>query len=286
MQPRHQILAGHSAGWRGGVLLLLGGWMAVAGAQPLPPTVPVRPLPVPGQLVSPGANPSGGLVFDAEAKEYRARRGEVTAHYEFYFTNTAPDTITINSVSSSCGCTTAQLPPMPWKLMPGEVGKIPVTLNFGGRAGLVVKTVTVHSSAGVKTLQVRADVPDFAALQRAERLHHQQVARTNRQAVFHGDCARCHLPSPDLMGAALYAAACQICHDAAERAPMVADLRALPHPTGRQHWQVWISGGKPGSLMPAWARSHGGPLTEEQVASLVANLQDAVGRSPLVGRVR
>jgi len=53
---------------------------------------------------------------------------------------------------------------------------------------------------------------------------------------------------------------------------MVPDLSKLKMATNREFWRNWITYGKPGSLMPAFAASQGGPLTDMQIASLAAYL--------------
>ena len=61
---------------------------------------------------------------------------------------------------------------------------------------------------------------------------------------------------------------------------MVPDLHNLNHSTDRIFWRVWISKGKVGSLMPAFARTEGGPLSDEQIASLVDYLAENVPSRP------
>jgi hypothetical protein len=56
---------------------------------------------------------------------------------------------------------------------------------------------------------------------------------------------------------------------------MVPDLNNLKVPTNREFWRTWITYGKPGTLMPAFAGSQGGPLTDMQIASLAAYLNAA-----------
>jgi len=88
---------------------------------------------------------------------------------------------------------------------------------------------------------------------------------------------KCHFePAKGKMSADLYAAACAICHEANPRATMVSNLHALNHPTDYAYWKQWITNGKPGSLMPAFAAQQGGPLTEEQIDSLAKTLAMAV----------
>jgi mono/diheme cytochrome c family protein len=49
----------------------------------------------------------------------------------------------------------------------------------------------------------------------------------------------------------------------------------LTAPTSHEFWRTWITYGKPGSLMPAFATSQGGPLTDMQIASLASYLDAA-----------
>jgi len=73
-------------------------------------------------------------------------------------------------------------------------------------------------------------------------------------------------------GKLLYDADCAICHEGEHRATMVPDLHALKVPTNPEFWKTWISHGKAFTLMPAFAKSDGGPLSEMQIASLAVYL--------------
>ena len=57
---------------------------------------------------------------------------------------------------------------------------------------------------------------------------------------------------------------------------MVPDLAKLNHPTNEEHWRKWIRSGRVGSMMPAFAKAEGGPLTDEQVDSLVKFLMESI----------
>ncbi len=97
-----------------------------------------------------------------------------------------------------------------------------------------------------------------------------QLAARDRQAVFKGDCASCHVtPGIGKTGGELYTAVCGVCHEAEHRSTMVPDLRNLPHPTDAEYWHAWIVNGKAGSLMPAFLDTVGGPLTKGQIDSVV-----------------
>jgi mono/diheme cytochrome c family protein len=110
-----------------------------------------------------------------------------------------------------------------------------------------------------------------------------QIAVADRQAVFKGDCARCHAdPGSGKQGRGLYLSVCGVCHEAEHRASMVPNLRALPHPTDADHWSNWIRHGKAGTLMPAFSPTEGGPLSEEQITSLVKYLTENIPSRPAV----
>jgi len=177
----------------------------------------------------------------------------------------------------------AQLPTLPWKVVSGTNGQIPITMNLAGKGGVVFKTITVNTDRGWKVLTVKTTIlpPPATAMTVADRERNTQLAKADRQAVFKDDCARCHVePAIGKMGKELFTAACGICHEGEHRATMVPDLHALPHETNAEFWKIWIAHGKVGSLMPAFAQTDGGPLSDQQIASLVDYLAKAVPSKP------
>src|SRR5581483_6130270 len=108
-----------------------------------------------------------------------------------------------------------------------------------------------------------------------------QLASLDRQQVFKGECATCHVqPLGNKMGAELFHEACGICHFAERRASMVPELVTAREPRDAAFWRKWITDGKENSLMPAFAKKHGGPLTDEQIESLVAFALEALPTQP------
>lgn len=242
------------------------------------------------------AVPSGGaadfpdaLLFDGTSKELNVETGATNAVFGFAFTNAAPGQVVIESVRTSCGCTVAKVPTLPWVIPPGGDGEFSVTLDLRGKRGTVTKSVFVNTSMGTKPLTVRAIIPDNGSGSGAgggmdDRLRNMQIALADRTAVFRGDCASCHAtPALAKHGPALYLAACAICHDSHNRASMVPDLKNLAHPTDRDHWIRWISFGRHGSLMPAFSKSEGGILTDEQIDSLADYLTRTISDRRLAG---
>ncbi len=258
----------------------------VSAVRPAAVTIPVTPTPAGTPAIPPQPSNPNALVWDADQKEVNVPAGQVNLPFTFSFTNVSSSEVIINSVRTSCGCTTTKLPPMPWHIAPGTNAPLEINLNVAGKFGVVMKTVTVDSTAGTKTLIIKANVPTTpppamsvpvpgtpgakVMESEADRARNQQMALVDRQAVFKGDCASCHVtPGIGKMGAALFTAVCGVCHEAEHRASMVPDLKNLPHATDADHWRGWITYGRVGSLMPSFAKAEGGPLTDQQIASLV-----------------
>jgi mono/diheme cytochrome c family protein len=196
-----------------------------------------------------------------------------------WVTNSVAQPVTIGTVHPSCGCTTAQLPPLPWTLLPGTNGQIGVTVNLAGKFGTVTKTVHVGTDRGSRDLIVQIAIlpQDNKPLTDAELARQMAIAKVDRQAVFKNDCATCHMNRGQYKyGKELYDADCGICHEAEHRASMVPDLHSLKVATNEDFWRTWIAHGKAGSFMPAFATSDGGPLSDIQIASLAAYLSSAI----------
>ena len=229
------------------------------------------PAPV---VASPPLYPTN-LVTDADKKDYAAKPGDANANFTFMLTNISSEPIVINSVRTSCGCTVAKVPQLPWTLEPKTNGAIEVSVNLAGKAGTFTKTVTVESSVGAKYLTVQVAMPSPLIAQggatSAERERNMELAKADRQAVFKGDCAKCHgePAAQNKSGRELYVAVCGVCHEAEHRATSVPDLHALKTKPDEPYWRNWINAGKPGTMMPAFAKAEGGPLNEEQISSLV-----------------
>lgn len=232
--------------------------------------------PIPAAEPKPGAPAPVENVFawDALEKIYTAKLGETETHFNFSFTNRTDREVAILNVKTSCGCTTAKLPDLPWKIAAGASGSFGVDLEFAGKSGVLVKTVTVHTTEGDRILNLRLTIPEEVS----RRAMNTSLAKADRQAVFRGDCARCHVePAAGKTGKELFAAACGICHEAEHRATMVPDLRALKVKVTQDaaYWRAWIENGKEGSLMPAFAKTKGGPLDAAQIDSLATYLESS-----------
>jgi hypothetical protein len=243
-----------------------------APTHTLPPPAVPQPAPQPAVVVQqpPGILPVSIIAWDAETIQTNVAAGTAEAHFTFNLTNISTENVTISGVGTTCGCTVAQLPSNPWVLAPGTNGQIHVTMNLAGKTGTVPKGVTVTSDKGIKSLTVITTILPGPPPTMSDREKNQHFAAIDRQLVLKGDCAKCHVePAKGKVGQELFAAACAICHDAANRASAVPDLHALNHVNTPDMWKLWVSLGKPNTMMPAFAEISGGFLTEEQINSLV-----------------
>ena len=245
-----------------------------AAAQPSN-TVTTAPVYVPDISHANEPLPDGVIAWDDLMKVTDATNEQDFARFTFSFTNATTSNVTILDVHPSCGCTTAELPPVPWTLPPGESGQIKLNVNLAGKSGTLFKTVNVSTDKGNKTLTLRINIlpPVVVKMSEEDRARGVAMAKVDRQAVFKGDCASCHIKKIEgKYGQPLFAAICAVCHEAENRATMVPDLHNLTVPTNEEFWRTWITDGKAGSLMPAFATSQGGPLNDMQIASIAAYL--------------
>jgi mono/diheme cytochrome c family protein len=219
------------------------------------------------------------LRWDALEKSYSASPGEAEVEFSFEVTNTSESPIEILNLSTSCSCTAAIMGEKPWILEPGESDQVRVKVDVRSRRGGLTKTVYVSTSAGEQLLLVHVQVPPPPAVQREMNM---MAAQADRQSILRGDCARCHVaPGAGKHGRELFEAACQICHGAEHRASFVPDLTKPTVARDATYWEKWIRhGGAEGTLMPAFAREHGGSLDDDQIASLVKYLTKHMSSEP------
>ena len=206
-------------------------------------------------------------------------RTETVTNIAWVTNSIEPLPVTVVDVHPSCGCTTAQLPPLPWRLEPGTNSQIGITVNLAGKFGTIVKTVHVATDMGSRNLILQITIlpPVAVKLTEADMMRQMAIAKADRQAVFKNDCASCHVAHGQYKyGKDLYDADCGICHEAEHRATMVPDLHHLKVATNADFWRTWIAHGKPGSFMPAFSTADGGPLNDMQIASLAAYLSATI----------
>ncbi|MBK27897.1 MAG: hypothetical protein CMO77_03600 [Verrucomicrobiales bacterium] len=220
------------------------------------------------------------LTWDSLGKRHQSRPEELDIKFEFHFQNTTKNEIQIKRTFTSCGCTVAKLPKTPWVIKPGQKGSIPITMDVRGKSGTIEKESTIVTDLGNVILTTKVAIGAIRNINKParkrskeERAANLKLAAQNRQAIFQNNCVECHVnPTKGKRGRQLYATACGICHDAENRASFVTELRSISKGKDQAYWDQWIRDSKPGTLMPAFAKKHGGPLDDSQIKSLVAYL--------------
>jgi cytochrome c553 len=247
------------------------GWVAIPA---LAVAVAISPPPISAAPQEKTPSAASALAVDAVLKELRPKTGVTSADVSFKLTNVSARAIVITNIAASCGCMDPTLPSMPFTLGPGSNTVLSVDIDFFGKRGTLMKTVVIETPIGEKVLSVKLILPED---EESERLRNQQLALADRQAVFKGDCARCHAtPAKGKSGKELYTAVCGVCHDTVHRATMVPDLAKVKTPGDRGYWEQWIAHGKKATLMPAFAEKEGGPLTDPQISSLAEWLVERI----------
>ena len=218
------------------------------------------------------------LVWDAMQKSASPKFEDGVARFEFHVTNTSKRPVIVYYVRPSCGCTTVDAPRMPWTLAPGARGTVKASVDFLGKEGEIAKDLLVGTVEGTQTLMMVIQVP---AMDPAMRQQNQALATANRQAVFQGQCAACHAaPAESRFGIDLFEATCAICHQSKHQAAMVPNLKIAKEKRDAAWWTRWVEDGREGTLMPGFAKKHGGPLSENQVESLVEYLLETFPTEP------
>jgi mono/diheme cytochrome c family protein len=224
------------------------------------------------------------LAFDGEIKSYDASPGEMSAPFTFNLTNVWTNEIVITNVKASCHCTVASMPSEPWHLAPQASGQVKARIDLQGKMGSITKTLTFFTSVGTRIVYLKVNVPPPPSLSGkmtdAERMAARLKATADAQAIFKGDCASCHADKGrNAYGQDLYALDCGICHESSHRDSKVPDLHALKQPTDFDYWKTIITFGKAHTMMPAFAASQGGPLTEPQIISLATYLNHTISHN-------
>jgi hypothetical protein len=127
--------------------------------------ISARHLPIRGfvsalllSFISPAVH--AGLTWETRREERTAVPGDTEASGIFRFHNSGTSPVTITSIQTSCGCTTAHLEKR--SFAPGEAGEIRAVLNLGGRTGLQEKTITVATDEQTRyTLALSITIPEL-----------------------------------------------------------------------------------------------------------------------------
>jgi cytochrome c5 len=131
-------------------------------------------------------------------------------------------------------------------------------VNLRGKRGNISKTVQVYTndpSRPVTALTVRMYVKDAIHMK-----HHEP------REIFGAPCRGCHVErGRGKQGRELFISDCLMCHSKYKSAAAVQQMKG----ERRGRLVGAVRNGVRGSAMPGWSAGNGGPLTGEQIRSLV-----------------
>lgn len=195
---------------------------------------------------------------------------KVAHRWVFHNDGTAP--LEIVATRPSCGCTVSVVQQS--SIPPGESGALALEFDPAGQQGPVRKSLAVVSNDPVRPsvlLTIRAevtsvDVPEVAG-------GHPPIAG---QSLLSSSCAGCHAaPAAGKSDEPLYASVCAMCHGPKAEGGTAPTLRAGSYLGSRTDADLVtaIAYGTANPRMPGFSEQMGGPLSQAQIASLVALLR-------------
>jgi len=192
--------------------------------------------------------------------------------YQWRYFNEGGAPLAIVSTHPSCGCTVSRVDRK--EIPPGESGTLEVTFDPAGQEGSVRRTITVVTNDPDRPntiLSIRAKV-----LPRAQPLAVKGHPVWAGQSLLMGSCAGCHAaPAAGKTGEALWAAICAMCHGAKAEGGLAPGLRAPDYLASHDDRALAeaIAYGTANPRMPGYSEAMGGPLSRDQIASLVRLLR-------------
>ncbi|MBV9130609.1 MAG: DUF1573 domain-containing protein, partial [Verrucomicrobia bacterium] len=85
----------------------------------------------------------GQLTWETTERTFNSKPEDKEVIAKYKFTNTGAETVKIQNVRTSCGCTTAALNKSDYA--PGESGEIEAKFTFSGRTGRQEKSIIVST---------------------------------------------------------------------------------------------------------------------------------------------
>ncbi len=198
----------------------------------------------------------------------RYKNDTATILYRFRVENLTKKTAKQISLKPSCGCTVASIssetiPPK------GEI-EVKVEVNTLGKKGLFFKKIDFFYMADNMPYMTRAVIKFTLA---PPLPGHEKKDGKQLQATIFGDkCKSCHAESgKGKKGAPLYVAVCSQCHGKMAQGKTACPLGDLSYRKEYtlQEIKERISKGDIEKGMPAFAKKEGGPLSVEQIDSIV-----------------
>jgi len=184
------------------------------------------------------------------------------AEGSFLLGNSGNAPLKVMEIKSSCGCTVVDFEPGTI-IAPGQKKAIKVSVDTIGKVGEIRKKLTVISN---DPLTPELDMFVYVRVKLAD---HESP---DRSAIFKNTCRYCHSePAKDQLGEALFESVCYMCHGHYGLGGVARRINNFAYISNNddEYFRRVIADGVPDSSMPGFSSSKGGPLSDEQVDSLV-----------------
>lgn len=208
-------------------------------------------------------------------------------HVAFAFSNVGKSDLIIDKVEPSCGCTVVSKIKGTYKS--GAADSIKIQLDTEDKYGIIRKEISVKSND--------INSPEIQLVLEANVIEHpdskimdeMRAKAGNNASIFEGECRSCHVDrGVGKFGKELYTASCQMCHGPAFEMdgkhhpgiPFTKEyLAAIPAKILKERIAEGSADPKKRGMMPGFQTDFGGPLTQEQVSSLVAYMKEPLKNS-------
>jgi len=133
----------------------------------------------------------GQITWQQREVKVNADTSDREASARFAFTNEGDSPVTITSVTTSCGCTTAELEQKTYE--PGQSGEIKARFAIGSRVGEQTKRIIVRTDnedSPITTLTMRVMIPEVLRIRPRMvywRAEEERKAKTVRIQVVHDE---------------------------------------------------------------------------------------------------
>lgn len=244
----------------------------------------LQPAYSPGQVSSPAPQAVGVLPpastnvaapkidFDTDRVDIGKVDAAVEVPCKFVIFNRGTAPLHITKAKSECGCTATDFKGC--LLKPGSSTPLNIIVDTTLKQGPVTKDMVVYSDdpdRPIARLYISMDVKDA----------HGKMTRAERTKIFTAErCKSCHVDQGvGQFGKELFEADCAMCHRRQESGilsgPMIETTAraAMANAKYAAHVRAVISEGGKSSAMPGFLVDNGGPLTAEQIDSLVTYLK-------------
>ncbi len=190
---------------------------------------------------------------------------QVSSTFKIY--NMGGKPLVIDDVKASCGCTVVNL--VKDIIAPGDFTELKVALDTSIKLGRVEKKILVYSNDPKQPVQALFLIGTVISNMKG----HEKIPVKDPLVLFKGTCAECHVEKGrGKTGQLLFQADCAMCHGQNGQGGVAINL-LQGHFDDSDHVayvrQVLAEGSPNTPTMPPFSQSHGGPLNQAEMDSLV-----------------